>query len=289
MKRTEYLLLILFFTSVCSSSAQKNEFRNQEDPESEYVQHWNFGLNMGMILPDKQSANFYNGSAINENSANRILDNLYFKQQIVENIGYNYKSYDLPENMAYKAAMSVGFYGRYNFSARSAFITQFNYHRLKANDIFLLNLEVPGGFSFEPTYYECAIIGQEARTNIDIGYMRSFPLQKKISIFTEIGFNLNNTVVDLNMIGINNLQYTIKYAGEHPQGPYSNNTYYDLRQGGIGYGGFITTGLSLEFNESVSLDPAISIYWSKVSLAPYDAFGPNFIFFVRFVMKNSLF
>lgn len=282
--------LILFFIAITTIGlAQKPDSFEKQPLLSDFEPRWSYGLNMGMIMPSGKTANFYNGSAQNENSAYRVLDNVYFKQQIIEHIGYNYKSYELPGNMGYKPAMSVGFYGRYEFSPSSAFFSQINYHRLTANDVFLLNLDVPGGFSFEPTYLECGIVGKEERTHIDLGYTRSFNVSDKLFFITEIGFNLNNTRVKSNMIGIKNLEYTIKYSGEHPAGPYTTNNTYDILQGGIGYGTFVSGGIRLEFDERISLEPAFSVYWSKINLPPYSAFGANYLFFVRFVMKNQLF
>jgi hypothetical protein len=261
------------------------ELRREED---EKARGWFLGLNMGMEVAAGYPANFYNGSEGNINKISLILDNQYYRPIIEQKIGYAYKSYTLPSNMSYSPAMSVGFYARFNQNARSAWFVQFNYQKLKANDVFLLNLDVPSGFSFEKTYIQCPIIGQEERTNIDLGYMRNYPINETMDFLIETGINLSNTKVLKNMISIQDLEYSIKYVGNHPEGPYSTNNTYDIRQGGIGIGAFVGSGLMLNFNENISLDPIASLYWSQTNLEGYNAFKPSFVFFARFVFRNFM-
>jgi hypothetical protein len=190
--------------------------------------------------------------------------------------------------MSYGPNMSVGFYARFNQNARSAWFVQFNYQKLKANDVFFLNLDVPSGFSFDKTYLQCPIIGQEERTNIDFGYMRNYPINETMDFLLETGLNFSNTKVLKNMILIEDLEYSIKYVGNHPDGPYSTNNTYEIRQGGIGIGAFIGSGVMLKFNENISLDPIASLYWSQTNLEGYNAFKPSFVFFARFVFRNFM-
>ncbi len=294
MKR---LILIVIIVVQCLSSltlsAQRKVIK-QKSPEEiqkekdDKARGWYLGLNMGLILPAGYPANFYNGSEANENKISIILNNENYRQIIYEKIGYNYKSYTLPQKMSYKPNMSVGFYAKFNQNARSAWFVQFNYQKLSANDVFLLNLDVPGGFSFDATYIQCAIIGQEERTNIDLGYMRNYPINETMDFLIETGINFSNTKVLKNMIQIEDLEYSIKYNGPHPEGPYSSTTDYNIRQGGIGLGAFVGTGLMLNFNENISLDPIVSMYWSQTNLEGYQAFKPSFVFFARFVFRNFL-
>lgn len=295
MKKLTTLILLITITVVANTSYGQRKISKEKTPEElrkeqdEKARGWLLGLNMGMIIPASYSANFYNGSESNMNKISLILDNQYYRPIIEARIGGEgiIKSYTLPTNMSYSPSMSVGFYARYNQNARSAWFVQFNYQKLKANDVFFINLNKPD-ISFEANYIQCPIIGQEERTNIDFGYMRNYPINESMDFLIETGLNFSNTKVLKNMISIEDLEYSIKYTGNHPEGPYSTNNSYDIRQGGIGIGAFVGSGVMLKFNENISLDPIASLYWSQTNLEGYNAFKPSFMFFARFVFRNFM-
>jgi hypothetical protein len=294
MKKLTTLILLITITVVANTSFGQRKISKEKtleelrQEEDEKARGWLLGLNMGMIAPSGYPANFYNGSQSNSNKISLIIDNQYYRPIIEQKVGYGIKSYTLPANMSYGPNMSVGFYARFNQNARSAWFVQFNYQKLKANDVFFLNLDVPSGFSFDKTYLQCPIIGQEERTNIDFGYMRNYPINETMDFLLETGLNFSNTKVLKNMILIEDLEYSIKYVGNHPDGPYSTNNTYEIRQGGIGIGAFIGSGVMLKFNENISLDPIASLYWSQTNLEGYNAFKPSFVFFARFVFRNFM-
>ncbi len=246
-----------------------------------------FGLNLGMIFPNKYTANFYNGSEKNPNKISRIVFNQYYKTQIVEEIGHQYdsSSIDLPEDMSYGIAMNVGFFARYSISERSGFFLQFNYHKLQTNGIFLINWKLDYPTNKE-SYTTCYILGQEERHNIDLGYIHEYPLSSLMNLYIETGLNLTNTVVLNNLIQIDRLEYDIKFDGDHPLGPYSTNYTYDFRQGGISFGAFFGAGVRMLFNERISVDPGITFYWKSINLEGYDAYKPEFTAMVRLTIKD---
>ncbi len=261
----------------------------QTDEKNNFELGWHFGLNTGMILPYSKPAGFYNGSSQNENKISLIVDNQYYKTNIVQHIGYNYTGYDLPGNMNYQPNFSVGFFIRYQYSNFSSLFAQTAYSRLTASDIFLLNLDLPPGYSLEPTYLECDIMGQESRTYIDLGYRHDFPSESVHHTFIEAGISMNNVKVLKNMIRIKDLEYSIKYTGEHPTGPYSQDPRYDFYQGGIGFGGFLNAGYDLRFNDNVSLEPMLGVNFSQTRLEGYTSPGPSWYFLVRFSFRNMTF
>lgn len=275
------ILLAVFVSEGSLLNAQTDEERKYNPALG-----WYYGMNMGSTLPSGHSASFYNGSENNENKLSRILNNTYYKTQIVQAIGYNYLDYDLPAQMGYKPNFTVGGYARYQFTNRSSFMVQANYARLTATDIFLLNLDVPQGFSFDATYLECSIMGQEERTYIDLGYRFDVPSQSQHNTYLEIGINMNNTKVLKNMIQIETLEYNIKYVGEQPTGPYGQDPEYDIYQGGIGFGGFFSAGYSLRFNEKITLDPVATVYFTQTQLEGYNELKPGFNLMFRFTFRD---
>ncbi|HCT84188.1 MAG: hypothetical protein A2X11_12970 [Bacteroidetes bacterium GWE2_42_24] len=291
------LIFCLIFTILgLSISAQRKsllteaQLKEKEDAEA---RGWAFGLNLGMVIPSNYSANFYNGADANENNLGRILNNTYYKQKITEYIGYNYTGWEIPESMPYKMAMDVGLYTRYSLDSRHGFFAQVTYHKLEANDLFLLRLDVPQSTNIDPVYIECPIVGQEERTHIDLGYFKEMPLAEKIRLNIEVGFNLNNTLVKTNKIQIRNLtgtdtglEYSIKYDGDRPLGDYDSGNVYDIRQGGIGFGAFGGGTIRFLFSKKISFDPGFNLYFSKIALEGYNDFKPQFTFFARIIMTD---
>lgn len=280
-----YLLLILITSLFLYSSAQETQ-------QQSIFGGLSYGLNVGGYFPSYHSADFYNGDPLNDNNVNFVLNNYYHVQEIQNRIGYlidTVNPYSLPEKMKYNTAMCIGFHFRYELAKNIAVFAQFNYVKLTASGIFLLNLHKPQNYSLDPTYLECNIWGTEKRGMIDIGINRIFPLKEIMNLFVETGLHLNSTRVIENKIKIDGQDYSIVNI-------YGNQTYnssgqqqtYEVYQGGVGIGIFLSTGLKFVFNENLSVDPGLTFYWSEINLGKYDGFTPNFYPFVRFSFKNLL-
>ncbi len=277
-------LTLLFLASLlsCLAFSQDKDLKN-EKPERP---GWSFGLNLGLTSPSGYPANFYNGATGNENNLDRILGNKYYKEQIVSKIGYNYLGWEAPSDMGYKAAMSVGLYTRYEFLKHRGFFVQVNYVKLKTNDVFFLELDLPSGVSFDARYLQCPIRGEEERTMIELGYFHEVPLSEKMLLSLETGVQLTNTKVLANEIMVDDLLFNIKYDGEHPDGEWSTNTRYDIRQGGIGFGVFAGSHLRLLFSDKISFDPGFDLYMQNINLEGYQAFKLSPYFFARIIFHN---
>ena len=73
MKHLPGIILILFFLV---------EGEKAFTQENDKYCGWTFGLNFGLYYPSGYSANYYNGSDINENKASWVLGNYYWYQEI---------------------------------------------------------------------------------------------------------------------------------------------------------------------------------------------------------------
>lgn len=297
---TKKLILFLFVLSTFTIQAQlrydtyrvgklqlPEEQLTDDEEEIPEGRGFTFALNLGMVFPNKYTANFYNGSDKNPNKASRILLNPYYKPYIVELIGHQYDSsdIDLPQDMAYQIAINIGFFARWSPNTRNGFFLQFSYQKLQTNGIFLIHwkLDYPTN---KPSYTTAYIMGEEERNCIDIGYIREWPLSSLINLYMETGLNMTNTIVLKNMIQVEGQEYSIKYDGEHPLGPYSTNYTYDFQQGGIGFGAFFGSGIRLIFSEKITVDPGITFYWKKINLEGYEQSKPDFTAMVRLTIKD---
>lgn len=289
-----------------SDKTQKSKWniKNISEEEEEYYydstamyKGWSIGANFGFYFANKNTANFYNGSGTND--IGYVLDNQYWREPIEQKIGYifdtvNYDPpWELPQNMKYQPAMSIGFYAKYNFNKTFSLFFQTNYVKLKATDVFILHL-LKFQNTLVPTYNQYGIIGQEERFNIDAGVCKEYEMNEVVRLYFETGLNMNNTKVLKNMIYIEGQEYSIiNIYGNQGYIPNSNLQEYSIRQGGIGWGIFFGTGIRLVFNEHVSIDPAFTLYLQNIVIKDntnfkptYSRFGPSYMAFIRFTFRD---
>lgn len=263
---------------------------------SYYYKGWSFGASFGFYFANKNTANFYNGSGTND--IGYILDNIYYKEPIEEKIGYDFDKnmdppWELPQNMRYDPAMTVGFYAKYNYSKSFALFFQTTYVKLKTTDVFLLHLEKPQN-TLEPTYNQYGILGMEERLSFDIGVSQEYDINEVVRVYLETGLSMNSTTVLKNLILIEDMEYSIiNVYGNQGYIPNSNLQEFEIRQGGIGWGIFFGTGIRLVFSEHVSIDPGFILYLQNIVIKDntnfeptYARFGPSFTAFIRFTFKD---
>jgi hypothetical protein len=288
------LLLALFCMPLAWSQEDtgKEKSKYKADEEEDTLGRFSYGLNVGFYFPDNHPATFYNGSPVNDNKLDLILRNQYYRKDIEDTLGYKLDSahpYDLPSKMRYSAAYTIGFYFRYQLDKSLGIFASFNFVKLEAKDVFLLNLDLPEGYNLDPRYRQFPIWGKEKRVNIDVGISKYFPLAPKTTLFVEGGLNMNNVRVIENKIAINNTAYSlVNVYGNQSYIPNSQLQQYQVIQGGVGFGMFASSGVRLVFSDYLSLDPGFTFYWKGINLGKYDGFRPNFTAFVRFTFKKLL-
>ncbi|HQB48160.1 MAG TPA: hypothetical protein PK785_04790, partial [Bacteroidales bacterium] len=83
---TLFLALQLLFNSL-NAQQRIPRFTEEEKNWSEYdLTGWQFGINLGMYLANKNSAAFYNGLPGNENNIAYILKNYYWYNEIKQEL-----------------------------------------------------------------------------------------------------------------------------------------------------------------------------------------------------------
>ena len=302
--------------------AQDMYFNNQMPkfpPQDEYGEEmnlmgWRFGINMGMYLANKQTAGFYNGRPENENSIKWVLDNKYWYEEIRQQLNSNeviknpadvpngwqgeYDIWRAQNNIAagdttnwwiyypdikYDAAISPGFYAKFNFNNSTGIFIQSNYVKLKSSGIFQMVIDSVN-YVANPALRAGYIRGVEERVSIDIGISKFFPVGKITSIFIETGFHINSTRVLESEIQIGNKRYSIvNQYGSGQYIPNSNMTAYNIYQGGIGFGIFLSGGVKFILTEAISIDPGIQFYYKKVNLEGYSGFSMDYYAYVRLI------
>ena len=292
-------------------------------PQDEYSEKydltgWRLGINMGMFMAGKSTAQYYSGEFFNENNIEYVLNNYYWYEEIKQELnGHNVlknasqdqysdwqssfadwqRQYGItpnptdetyfwvyyPLSMKYDATISMGFYAKYNFNNSTGIFFQSNYVKLKTGGAFQLVIDSVTYFS-EPALRTGYIVGTEERVNIEIGISKTYPIKDIIHFFVETGFHINSTRVLTSDIQIGKREYTIinKY-GELGYQPGTAQTEYEFYQGGIGFGIFLAGGLKFQLTEDISIDPGIQFYYKKLNLEGYKNFTPDYFAYVRLI------
>lgn len=316
-KMTVVVAWLLFMNTVTFAQVKENRFTEEEKKWSEYnLTGWRFGINMGMYFANKGSAQYYSGLPQNENNIAWVLNNKYWYQEIRQELNsrdilkntsehpewngaysewkaiYNVPSGDTsqwwiyyPENMKYDAAISPGFYVKFNFNNTTGVFIQSNYVKLRTSGVFQMTIDSITGFS-EPALRPGYIRSEEERINIDIGISKFYRTGQVTSVFIETGFHMNSTQVLENRIQIGNKEYSIinTYLNQNYV-PNSNLTEYSIYQGGMGFGIFVNGGLKFILTESISIDPGVQFYWKKINLTGYEDFGMSYYTYIRMIFS----
>ncbi|MFH0865782.1 MAG: hypothetical protein V1904_06285 [Bacteroidota bacterium] len=236
-----------------------------------------FGANLGLYFANSHTASYYNGSDIN--SVDSTITYSINYQQIKQLLNdYDFSLAELPVKMHYSPAFLLGVYVKYTIE-NSGIVMQFNFSRLKANDIFTISVDDPTNFSSDPVYKQESIWGIEQRASIDLGYSYTFNPKSNYRPFVQFGANLTDTKYIDNKINIEGLEYSI------------TNYYYSyqkIEQGGVGFGAFAGGGMNLIFSESISIMPTLNIYYTQAKMGELIKPRFNYTFFISVILNGIL-
>lgn len=285
MKKIMSLLLLMY---VLIQLYPQNSFAEQPDSlilhkgaydfeplEKKSKIGWEVSGNFGVYQANKYHAKFYNGEPQNVNNLNYIFSNYYWYQDIKDQIIIHeqrdsFLISDYPADIKYDAAMHVGFSARYNFSEEITMNISFNYSKLQVRDVIALEVIPPFSGAVESFVY-CNIFGTEGRTNIDVGGMYTFSPEKNLTPFAEMGLNVNSTHVKKHMMHLYDREFNlVNIYGSSNYVPGTPLNEYDIRQGGIGFGTYISGGMRYALNDQFSMELAAIIYLKTVGLEHYN-------------------
>ena len=280
-----FIFLVLTSAFFPVSFAQDYPGDGTEVEYSNEVKGWIFGLNVGVYYPSKATAAFYNGSPANVNNVNYVMSNYYWYQEIFFALGANdsVSVAGLPQNMHYQVAMRPGLYAQYCFNERLSLVIEFNYMKLKANDVITFEVD-PKEYLTEKDLRLYPIRGVEERVYADIGLKRTYPQNDKLSFFAMGGLNINSTKVKESSFYVEEKEYSmINTYGDSGYIPNSNMQTYDVYQGGIGVGMHVGGGVALTFGNGIVIEPGLTAHWLMVQLERYQNMNPGIGAYVRFL------
>jgi len=246
-----------------------------------------FGLNFGYYSPSKYTANFYNGSAGNLNNANWVVSNKYLYQQIYDTLlaTDTVLLSGLPSNMHYKISMMPGIYAQYTLNKQYAICISINYMKLVAQDAITFEVD-PKTYNTNPDLRMFTIIGQEQRVYIDLGIKRFFKISDKTELFAIGGLNMNDTKVIKSSFFVGKTEYSmINTYGNVNYVPNSNIQSFNITEGGIGFGLYLSGGATFHFG-NITFEPGFNAHYINVHLNGYEKFSPGGGLYIRFILNN---
>ncbi|MDX9941123.1 MAG: hypothetical protein RBS53_02750 [Bacteroidales bacterium] len=246
-----------------------------EEPTSGRTLRFDYGMTMGFYIANAGTANYYNGTG--DNSVESILSMNYNYNRVRQDIGYDFQLHGLPLQMSYKPAVMLGFFGSLAFSPKASLMAEFNYAKLKAEDKFTLEIErvvFIEGDNIE--LYD--IWGTEERLDLRFSFQYTFLSPSSyLHPFLETGLSITDTKMKENRIRIHSQTLSIRNP---------TNTYYQIRDYGIGFGGFATLGLKMEVNEQFALWAGYSANYSRINLGENEQFLLQHTVFLRFSLAG---
>jgi hypothetical protein len=276
-----FLVAIAGFHVYAQTDEQNSEVSYTKDGKG-----WVFGLNVGVYYPSKFTANYYNGNSANVNNVDYVMSNYYWYQDIFHALGAvdSVSVAGLPTNMHYKLAIQPGLYAQYCFNSTMSLIIEFNYMRLKAEDVITFEVD-PKTYLTEKDLRLYPMRGVEERVYGDIGLKRTYPKQDNLSVFWMAGVNINSTTVKQCSFYVEDIEYSmVNQYGSSGYVPNSNMDTYSVYQGGIGVGMFAGGGISFTFGNGIVLEPGLTAHWLMVKLEHYQNMNPGIGAYIRFIL-----
>ena len=225
----------------------------------------------GIYLGSKKLARYYNGAPENDINLNLLLNNKFYREEIITIMKRAYPAIDtivFPNtynyNSGYNIAMDISLGARYRFQKNWYFELSYSFRRLTAqNDFyFIFPNGVPGNKENPPYSKNENLLAKEDRHYIDlsVGYiLQKHPVAKP---FVSLGLIFNYINIKNFWVFIEDKKPTFdliniaKYPDYIPGAPYMPN--YRV-WAGAGYGCSLTAGLKIAFSPSVSIDPVFQL------------------------------
>ena len=235
-----------------------------------------YGLNVGAYFAHKGTANYYNGSG--RNSLEEAINRRHNYNRIRESLDHDFELHQLPADMAYSPAIMVGIFGGLHFTERTALYGSANYTRLSAKDQFTIEIERPS-FIEGDNIKSYSVYGKEERSEIMIGLRHTYNApQSYLHPYFELGGSMTDTRIRQNNIRIEGSTYSIRRP---------TDTYYNVRDDGIGFGAWAGGGVRMDVGESYAFDLGFNSNYARINLGEHNNYRLQFTLFVRLYLSHG--
>lgn len=260
--------------SVETISAQNMADNTGEQDEEAPTLVISYGLNAGAYFAHKGTANYYNGSG--RHNLEEAINRRHNYNRIRESLNYDFELHQLPADMAYSPAIMVGIFGGLHFTNRTALFGSANFTRLSAQDQFTLKLKRPS-FIEGDNIKAYSVYGREERSEIMIGLRHTYHGSDGfLHPYFELGGSMTGTRIRQNRIQIEGNTISIRRP---------TDTYYNVRDDGIGFGAYGGGGVRMEVGDSYAFDLGFNSNYTKINVGDNSNYHLQFTFFVRLYLS----
>jgi hypothetical protein len=277
------LLTVLGNTNINAQDVDSSDIsENQPKANKKFV----LGLYVGSLFANQYTASTYDGYGFDIDGNRNSFENSWMNQKIFYQYGGHYNngqvdqiaqqlnvtpgtwsfgSANMPQNMRYQPAITVGLNTRYSVDKMNAIIMNINASRLSASGNF--TIETPQAANTTQlnsnTIQTFSIVGIEQRLVLNFGYQHLFgDKDANFNVFVEGGLNASLTKFTDNFIIINNLNINLI--------SYYNSTFNIQapvkRPIGAGFGAFGGLGINIRTNTKYSAQLVYSPSYERINI-----------------------
>ncbi len=231
MHIVKHNLFILFFFIFSSVSGQEELSKNS----------FHFGIDLGIDFPNKQYAQFLDGS--HPSGVNRILSNPQTRLRLQEDLGYPIKSWEYSRNNEYPASFYSSIYLGFDVSSSWSLIMKFQLAIIRFSSPLVIQLDNPRNFTGE--FEQAQVSARERRFGYSLGIQKNIEIQPNLTYYLAPGLGLNYIQLENQELIIRSARYNITRV--------ENSGLNSQRLQGFGYGFFFDNGVSAKLNDNFTL------------------------------------
>ncbi|MBX3163384.1 MAG: hypothetical protein KF900_02800 [Bacteroidetes bacterium] len=281
--KKQTVLFIFLLANCLSVFAQEQEEHDPEEKPSSKKAKFLTGLYVGSYFANKYTASMYDGYGFdidgNRNSYPNSLmyqkikmeygGGFGFRDQVAEALGvdpgqWNFDESDMPVNMRYTPAISVGVNFKFPVNPTSFFLLNVNGVKLNAEGVFTITKIRPQNPNpaVNPNLVNMPIRGSEQRLMFQLAFQRLFGEDEKINFLFECGLMGTLSKFDKNTIYINTLVIDlVQYNNQ------SYNTFLPMKRPlGFGIGAYAGAGLNIDMSEKFIAQIVYTPSFEKVNM-----------------------
>lgn len=253
MSMNRLFLLGYLFVLWSSSLANPEDIPSEKDATEKQSTAF-FGINLGALFANKNTAIIYSGNDLVTNfGINYVFSQNLVRQRLDDYFEYDYALSAYPEVNTYNTALDLGLHTGVGLNRWLGLFAEVNFASLEYEQAFTVEIDNPNNGFVGLTYEQVPIFGEEQRININVGLQLSLHGDELTTWYLAPFANFNSIRLRRNYFVINNQQYEI----------FHNNTFVgNGNPGQTGFGGGIGTGLKYQLSESIYLDFAYNLYYT---------------------------
>lgn len=275
-------IVFIFLFSTFSVFGQGGPSENEMELKKLFI-----GVNVGGYFANKNTANFYNG--YESGGMSRVINTQVYKDQIDQQLIYDWSFGQFPEEMKYSVALQLGMHLGYHVSESFALISDVDIINLKVKDVVTFYIDDPNNGSPEPTIETMPILGEEKRLNINLGFQNYLSNENNTFFYWSMALNVTSSKFVNNTLKVRQNTYYIGdplWVGNvNPNTGTVVNENGRTKPGGIGVGGIAGIGVKFKFNSNFIFDLGYNLNYTTVNLTDYQRTnktrGVQHSFFVR--------